>query len=233
LFQLRPPPTSDANDRLFLDATLERRISSPQTGSLSNGPFPDKDIDEDDDDVVVLDEDMMASVDTTVAPNLYNSWADINHEVSLMALRTNKQAFHPLLPLLIRNNAKYFCFVNIHISFTFHVHVAFVSACIFTWSYNFMHNFTLNFRFNLQKTSWPPKVSCVGDLSGHKRRVYRCLHWLAAYKAHQNKVKYIVPTSTLVHFLSYTLRPYPLLLKSRSKLLHFSNFLIMFGNVKK
>ena len=52
----------------------------------------------------------MASVDTTVAPNLYNSWADINHEVSLMALRTNKQAFHPLLPLLIRNNAKYFLF---------------------------------------------------------------------------------------------------------------------------
>ncbi len=76
-----------------------------------------------------------------------------------------------------------------------------------------MHNFPLNFRFILQKTSWPPKVSCVGDLSGHKRRLYRCLHWLAAYKAHQKKVKYIVSTSTLVHFLSYTLRPFPLLLK--------------------
>jgi hypothetical protein len=51
----------------------------------------------------------MASVDSQVAPKLYQSWADINHEVSLMSLRTNKQALHPFLPRLIPNNAKY-CF---------------------------------------------------------------------------------------------------------------------------
>jgi hypothetical protein len=90
------------------DNSLERRIFSTQTASLSNGPFPSKDIDEDlDDDVVLLHDDMIASVVSTCAPKLYQSWADINHEVSLMALRSNKQALHPFLPTLIPNNATY------------------------------------------------------------------------------------------------------------------------------
>ena len=104
-------------------------------------------------------------------------------------------------------------FLNVHFPLTFHLHVAYVSACTFTWSYHLMHDIIFYFRFILQISSRPPKVSCVGPMSGPKRRVFRCLHWLGGYKAHQKHVKYIVPTSKLVHFLSYTIRPYPLLQK--------------------
>ncbi len=110
--QLPAPPTSDAYDSYCSTDSLEQRsIWSKQTSSLSNGPFTDKDIDEDDDDdVVLLHEAMMASVNSTVAPKSYQSWADINHEVSLMALRTNKQALHRFPPTLVPYNAKRFVF---------------------------------------------------------------------------------------------------------------------------
>jgi hypothetical protein len=84
--QLPAPSTSDDDDIHCFEDSLARRIVSTQTASLSNGPIPSKDIAEDfDDDVVLLDDDMMASVDSTVAPKMYQSWADINHEVSMMA----------------------------------------------------------------------------------------------------------------------------------------------------
>ena len=109
--QLPAPSTSDDDDIHCFEDSLARRIVSTQTASLSNGPIPSKDIAEDfDDDVVLLHDDMMASVDSTVAPKMYQSWADINHEVSMMALRTNKQALHPFLPTLTPNNAKYCVF---------------------------------------------------------------------------------------------------------------------------